>query len=107
MESWLVASFGKVTNREGKRPGEEASRHLGTSGKEASGIRGAWAPIRRVARAIPGLLTILGRLALGPGPIGALRLGRLTRGTEPEPMVPTINTLCWKTKWSPLQNNPS
>ena len=34
------------------------------------------------------LFTILGRLALGPGPIGALGLVRLARGTELEPMVP-------------------
>ena len=32
----------------------------------------------------------LGRLAFGPSPIEALRLGRLARGTEPGPMVPTI-----------------
>ena len=29
-------------------------------------------------------------MALGPGPIGALGLGRLARGTEPGPMVPTM-----------------
>ena len=53
-------------------------------------MRGARAPKRRVARAFLGLFTVLGRLALGPGPIGALRLGRLARGTELEPMVPTM-----------------
>ena len=48
--------------------------HLGTSEKEASGIRGAWA--------------FLGRLTLGPGPVGVIGLGRLARRTEPGPMVP-------------------
>ena len=53
-------------------------------------MRGARVPGRRVARAFLGLFTILGRLALGPGPIGALGLGRLARGTEPVPIVPTM-----------------
>ena len=53
-------------------------------------MRDARAPGRRVARAFLGLFTVLGRLALGPGPIGALGLGRLARGTKPEPMVPTM-----------------
>ena len=53
-------------------------------------MRGAWVPGRRVARAFLGLFTILGRLALGPGPIRALGLGRLARGTEPGPIVPTM-----------------
>ena len=83
MKSWLAISFGEVAYRERKRPGEEASGHLGASGKEASGIRGARAPGRRVARGFLGLLIFLGWLALGPGLIGALRLGRLARGTEP------------------------
>ena len=52
-------------------------------------MRGARALGRRVARAFLGPCTVLGRLALGPGPISALRLGRLARGTEPGPMVPT------------------
>ena len=39
---------------------------------------------RRIAR------VFLGRLVLGPSPIGALGLGRLARGTEPEPMVPIM-----------------
>ena len=43
-----------------------------------------------VAWTFLGLVTVLGWLSLGPGPIGALRLGRLTRGTEPGPMVPII-----------------
>ena len=91
MKSRLVISFDEVTDREMKHPGEEASGLLGALGKEASGIRGAWAPGRRVARAFLGLLIVLGQLALGPGPIGALGLGRLARGTEPGPMVPTHN----------------
>ena len=53
-------------------------------------MRGARVPGRRVARAFLGLFTILGQLALGPGPIGALGLGRLARGTEPGPIVPIM-----------------
>ena len=53
-------------------------------------MRSAWAPGRGVARVFLGLFTVLGRLALGPGPIGALGLGWLARGTEPGPMVPTM-----------------
>ena len=53
-------------------------------------MRGARAPELRVARAFLGLFTVLGRLALGPGPIGAIGLGQLARGTEPGPMVPTM-----------------
>ena len=83
----MVISFDEVADRERKHPGEEASGHLGALGKEASGIRGAWAPGRRVAQAFLGLLIILGPLALGSGPIRALRLGWLARGTKPEPMV--------------------
>ena len=92
MESRLAVSFGKVADRERKHPGEEASGHLGASGKEASGIRGARAPRWRVVRAFLGLFTVLGRLALGPGPIGALGLSRLARGTELRPMIPTKST---------------
>ena len=90
MESRLTVSFRKVADRERKHSGDEASGHQGASGKEASEIRGAWAPGRRVARAFLGLFTVLGWLALGPSPIGALGLSRLTRGTEPGPMVPTM-----------------
>ena len=92
MKSRLAVSFGEVADRERKHPGEEASGHLGASGKEASGIRGARAPEQRVSWAFIGLLTVLGRLDLGPSPIGALGLGRLARGTEPGPMVPTMPT---------------
>ena len=90
MKRWLAISFGEVTDQERKHPVEEASRHLGALGNEASGIRGTRAPKWRVARAFLGLLTTLGRLALRPGPIRALGLGQLARGTEPEPMVPTM-----------------
>ena len=89
MKSRLAISF-EVADRERKHPSEEASGYLGASGKEVSRIRGARALERRVARAFLGLLTVLGRLALGPGPIEALGLGRLARGTEPGPMVPTM-----------------
>ena len=90
MKSRLAISFGEVVDRERKHQGEEASRHLGASGKEEFEIRGARASGQRVARAFLGLLIVLGQLALGPSPIGALRLGRLARGTEPGPMVPTM-----------------
>ena len=53
-------------------------------------MRGARVPGGRVARTFLGLFTVLGRLSLGPGPIGAFELGRLARGTEPGPMVPTM-----------------
>ena len=72
MKSRLAVLFGGVADQERK--------HLG---KKASGIRGARAPGRRID------LAFLGRLAFGPSPIGALGLGRLARGTEPRPMVPT------------------
>ena len=88
MESRLAVSLSRVADRERKHPGEEASGHQSALGKEASGMRGARAPGRRVARAFLGLFTILRWLALGPGPIGALGLGRLARGTDPGLMVP-------------------
>ena len=95
MKSLLVISFGGVNDRERK--------HLG---KKASGIRGTRAPGRRIYQAFLGRLafgpsplgvpgwridrTFLGRLAFEPSPIEALGLGRLARGTEPEPMVPIM-----------------
>ena len=90
MKSRLTISFDEVADRERKHLGEEASGHLGASAKEASGIKSARAPERRVARAFLVLVIVLGRLPLGPGPIGALRLGRLAKETEPGPMVPTM-----------------
>ena len=57
-------------------------------------MRGAQAPGGRVARTFLSLFTILGRLSLEPGPIGAFELGRLARGAELGPMVPTVFT--WK-----------
>ena len=90
MKGRLAILFGKVADRERKHLGEKASGHLGALRNEASGIRGDRAPGRRVARAFLGLLTILGRLGLGLGPIRALGLGWLARGTEPGPMVPTM-----------------
>ena len=53
-------------------------------------MRGAWVPGGRVAWTFLGLFIILGRLSLRPGPIGAFELGRLARGTESGPMVPTM-----------------
>ena len=90
MESRLTVSFGKVADRERKHPSEEACGHQGALGKEAFGIRGARAPGGRVSWVFLGLFTVLGRLALGLGPIGALGLGRLAKGAEPGPMVPTM-----------------
>ena len=59
---------------------------------EKGGIRGercpsTWAKSRP---GVPGSIHCPGLLALGLGPIGALGLGRLARGTEPGPMVPTM-----------------
>ena len=95
MKSRLAVSFCGVSDRERK--------HLG---KKASGIRGARAPGRRIDQAFLGRLAFwpspfgvlggridwafLGRLAFGPSLIGALGLGRLARGIEPGPMVPTM-----------------
>ena len=53
-------------------------------------MRGARVLGGRVAQAFLSLFNVLGRLALGLGPIGAFGLGRLARGTESEPMVPTM-----------------
>ena len=52
-------------------------------------MRGARVPKGRVARAFLGLFTVLDLLTLGFGPIRALGLGRLAKGTELGPMVPT------------------
>ena len=90
MKSQLAISFGEVADQARKHPGEEASGNLGASGKEASRIRSARAHGWRVAWAYLGPLTILGRLALGLGPIGALGLGRLAKGIEPGPMGPIM-----------------
>ena len=76
MKSRLVISFDGVADR--------GRKHLG---KKTFGIKGARALGRRIVR------TILGRLAFGPSPIGALVLGRLARGTGPGPMVPTFTRL--------------
>ena len=89
MNSRLTVSLGRVADRDRKHPGEGASGRQGASGEEASGVRGAWVPEERVAWTFLGLFTVLGRSSLGPGPIGAFGLGRLARGTEPGPMVPT------------------
>ena len=108
MKSRLAVSFGGVANRERK--------HLG---EEASGIRGARAPGRRIDLVFLGRLAFgpspfgvpgrridrayLSRLAFGSCPIGALGLGRLARGTEPGPMVPTMPPFsCWGERSSPI-----
>ena len=93
MKSRLAILFGEVADGDRKHPGEEVFEHLGAFGKEAFRIIGARAPGRGVARVFLGLLIVLGWLALGPGPIGALGLRRLVRGTEPGPMVPPIPCL--------------
>ena len=51
-----LAIFGEVADQERKHPGVGASGHLGASEKEVSGIRGAWVPRRKVARAFLGRL---------------------------------------------------
>ena len=66
MKIRLTVSFGEVVDQERKHPGEGAFGHLGASGNEASGIRGARVLGRKVARAF------LSRLTLGPGPVGAV-----------------------------------
>ena len=112
MKIWWAVSFGEVADRERKHPGEGAFGHLGTSGKEASRIRGTRVPRRKVTRAFLGQLTLgpgpigaipgrkfsrafLGLLTLGPGPVGAIGLGRLARGTDPGPMVPITSRLVY------------
>ena len=84
MESRLAVSFGEVADRERRHPSEGVSEHLVASGKEAFGVRGARVLGRRFSRAF------LGRLSFRPSPVGAIGLGRLVRGTEPRPMVPTM-----------------
>ena len=84
MKSQLAVSFGEVADQEMRHPSEGVSRHLVTSGKEASGVRGARVLGRRLSRAF------LGRLSFEPGPVGAIGLSWLDRGTEPGPMVPTM-----------------
>ena len=74
MENRLAVSFGRVADREKKHLGEEASGYHGRIGKGAIQASG-----QRVAQAFLGLFTVRGRLALRPGPIGALGLGRLAR----------------------------
>ena len=69
------------------RPGYEVlGRRIDRAflGRLAFGSNPFGVPGRRIGQAF------LGRLAFGPSPFEALRLGRLTRGTEPGPMVPTM-----------------
>ena len=51
------------------------------------GVQGKRCPGTRAEsrQGVPRPIIVLGRLALGPGLIEALGLGRLARGTEPEP----------------------
>ena len=84
MKNRLTVSFGEAADRERRNSSEGVSGHLVESGKEASRVRGARVLGRRFSRAF------LGRLSFGPGLVGAIGLGRLARGTEPGPMVPTI-----------------
>ena len=83
MKSRLAVSFGEVADREMRHLSEGVSENLGASRKKASGVS---APVlgRKFSRAF------LGRLTLGPGPVRAIRLGQLARGTELGPMVPTM-----------------
>ena len=86
MKSQLAVSFGEVSDRERRHPSEGVSGHLGSSGKEVAEVRGARVLGRKFSRAF------LGRLTLGLGPVWAIGLGRLARGTEPGPMVPTLSS---------------
>ena len=59
---------------------------------EKRGIRGERCPGTR-AESPPGVpepIHCPGPAGFRPGPIGALGLGQLARGTEPGPMVPTV-----------------
>ena len=98
IKSRLVVSFCGVADRERK--------HLG---KKAFGIRGTRAPGQRIDRAFLGRLAFgpnpfgvpgrridqafLGLVAFGLSPTGALGLGRLAKGTEPRPIVPSMPPL--------------
>ena len=83
MKSRLAVSFGEVADREMRHSSEGVSGHLGASRKEAYGVRGTRVLGRKFFRAF------LSRLTLGHGPVEVIGLGRLVRGTEPGPMVPT------------------
>ena len=83
MKIRLAVSFGEVADQERRHLSEGVSGNLGASGNEASGV-GARVLERKFSRAF------MGRLTLGLGPVGAIRLGQLARGTDPEPMVPTM-----------------
>ena len=107
IESRLQISLGRVADRERKHPGEEASGHQGALGEKASEVRAIRAPggIRRggiQGKRCPGTWAESRPGVSGPihcprsaglelGPIGALELGRLARGTELGPMVPTVS----------------
>ena len=119
MKNRLAVSFGGVVDRERKHLGEKASRIRGTwapermidrafLGRLVFGSSSIGAPGQRINRAFLGRLAFgpcpvrapgrridrafLGRLAFGTSPIRALGLGRLVRGTELGPMVPTTVT---------------
>ena len=90
MKSRLAVPFGEVADRERKQKrhqGYEAPRQRidrAFLGRLAFGLSPLEVPGRRIDRAF------LGRMAFGPSPFGALGLGRLAKGTEPGPMVPTL-----------------
>ena len=105
MKSRFVVSFGEVADRERRHPSEGISGHLGALGKEASGIRGARVPRRKVAQVFLGRLTLgpslvgvvpgrkfsrafLGRLTLGPGPVRAIGLAGWLGEPSPGPWYP-------------------
>ena len=113
MKHRLTISFGEVADREKRHPSEGVSGHLGASGKEASEIRGARVPGRKVARVFMDRLTLgsgpvgamlgrkfsrtfLGRLTLRLSPVGAIGLGRLAREPSPDPWYPQQGHLMYK-----------
>ena len=57
MKSRLAVSFGEVADRERRPPSEGIPGHLGASGKEASGVRGARVLRRKFSRAFLSRLT--------------------------------------------------
>ena len=64
MKSRLVVLFGEVVDRERRHPSEVVSGHLVASGKEVSGVRGAWVLKRKFSRAF------LGQLSFGQSFLG-------------------------------------
>ena len=82
MKIRLAVLFGEVADLERRHPSEWVSGRLGSSRKEASGIRGARVPRRKVAR------DFLGRLNLGLSPVGPLGWAGWVGEPSPGPWYP-------------------